>query len=82
MVDCQISVRLSGHIGDTVNNFGGMEIPCQVTFSCLRKVTLNQLKALLTKKVLCKLMLNMNKKPALSGATKLVKVMINVYCVI
>ena len=39
---------------------GGMEIPCQVTFSYSRNATVDRLKALLTKKVqsLCKLAQN------------------------
>ena len=46
-----ISVEVSGRWRHSKQLCGGMEIPCQLTFSCSRKATLNQLKDLLMKKV-------------------------------
>ena len=56
-----ISVKVSGHRWRCKQLCGRMEIPSQVTFSCSRKAMLNWLKALLMKKVWCKLMFNINK---------------------
>ena len=46
-----ISEEVSSHRRHCKQLCGGMEIPCQVKFTCSRKAMLNRLKDLLTKKV-------------------------------